>query len=275
MSPAPSHPSGPAPAAAPQRLTTAEYWDAEWERLPTPRQLSPGHPYYGRNGLFMRMLRRRAALRPGMRVLELGGGGPNYRLLALHQWLGAEVTAIDFSAAALARLRQVFELNGGQVRVVTGDFLLHDFGEERFDLVTHWGVLEHFDPPVAVLRRSAELLAPGGQVVFSMPNLAGLSSVLWRRWSPENWSHHVYHDVEEVREAAAAAGLRLTQHFHYGFPCVKIADWERRGVLPSLASGVQMLLTASAVALPVFHRWGGRAVSMERGFVAVPAAGGR
>jgi MPBQ/MSBQ methyltransferase len=46
----------------------------------------------------------------------------------------------------------------------------------RFDAITFWNVLEHIENVRPVLRRAAELLAPGGAVYVVCPNYAA-----WRR----------------------------------------------------------------------------------------------
>lgn len=48
---------------------------------------------------------------------------------------------------------------------------VHQVGEV-FDLVTYGDVLEHLTDPLAVLRQTRELLAPGGRVLICLPNIA-------------------------------------------------------------------------------------------------------
>ena len=61
-------------------------------------------------------------------------------------------------------------------RMIVGDVeeldLDEAFGTERFDVVVFGDVLEHLRDPEAVLERSARILAPGGYVVASIPNVA-------------------------------------------------------------------------------------------------------
>ena len=61
-------------------------------------------------------------------------------------------------------------------KLVLGDVeamdFVESFGEGAFDVVVFADVLEHLRDPVAVLRRAAGLLAPGGSVVISIPNVA-------------------------------------------------------------------------------------------------------
>jgi 2-polyprenyl-3-methyl-5-hydroxy-6-metoxy-1,4-benzoquinol methylase len=61
-------------------------------------------------------------------------------------------------------------------RVEVGDLeaidLVDVFGRESFDIVVFGDVLEHLRDPLRVLRQARPLLAPGGSVIISTPNIA-------------------------------------------------------------------------------------------------------
>ena len=106
--------------------------------------------------------------RTGLRVLDAGCGFATTS--ARIQQLGNEVTGIDSSpeieAIAAKRL----------ARVIHGDVVDADLGNEQFDVIIFADVLEHLPWPVGVLRRYLRWLAPGGSVIISLPNV-GLWSV--------------------------------------------------------------------------------------------------
>ena len=88
---------GPTPH---HELTDPAYWDGVWAEPASDEQLSPLDPQFGRDGAFMRMIRRHVRDLAGQRVLEVGAGA-NYRLLALRRWAGAHVTGVDYSGVGL------------------------------------------------------------------------------------------------------------------------------------------------------------------------------
>ncbi len=258
------------PPSAPERqgLTTPEYWDDEWTRISVGR-ISRLHYFYGKNGIFLRTLRRQV---PGLRarsILEVGGARSRF-LLALARFEGARVTALDYSAVGIRQTTELFAENDCAVEAVHADFLTWDPGDARYDLVVHWGVLEHFPDPAPMLARCAALLAPGGRVVFTMPNLESIGARWWRRWSPENFSKHILHTDEQIDAAAAAAGLRVVNRFHWGPPLFRITAWEQNGVPQLFLTSAQAAALAVDGLVPCWHR-GHRAVSSHRGFVLAPA----
>ena len=116
--------------------------------------------------------------RTGLRVLDVGCGFATAS--ARIQQMGNEVTGIDSSPEIEATVAKRLS------RVIRGDVLTADLGEERFDVIIFADVLEHLPWPVGVLKRYLRWLAPGGSVIVSLPNV-GLWSVrfahLFGRWT--------------------------------------------------------------------------------------------
>jgi 2-polyprenyl-3-methyl-5-hydroxy-6-metoxy-1,4-benzoquinol methylase len=102
-------------------------------------------------------------------VLELGCAS-GYMSRVLVERLGCSVTGIEVDADAADEARKVAS------RVVVADLdrldWTRELGGERFDVVVCADVLEHLRDPAATLRALGPLLAPGGYVVASIPNVA-------------------------------------------------------------------------------------------------------
>jgi 2-polyprenyl-3-methyl-5-hydroxy-6-metoxy-1,4-benzoquinol methylase len=220
-------------------LTDPAYWDGVWAETASVGRLSPLDPQFGREGAFMRMVRRQVGDLSGQRVLEVGAGGANYRLLALNRWGGAQVTGVDHSEVGLALLTEVFRINGAETKIVRGDVLHTTLPRADFDLVVHWGVLEHFSDPVPILRACCAALRPGGRLLFSTPNMEAWAAWGWAHLSPRNWSRHVLHDEAALRRACATAGLEFEHGFYFGGVAVQMAASERGGRIPALLSFTQ------------------------------------
>jgi len=61
------------------------------------------------------------------------------------------------------------------VPVVRTPFLEHNFGEQRFDTVTLWAVIEHLAEPLRFLDKASTLLRPGGHCFVLVPNMRSLA----------------------------------------------------------------------------------------------------
>jgi 2-polyprenyl-3-methyl-5-hydroxy-6-metoxy-1,4-benzoquinol methylase len=102
------------------------------------------------------------------RVLDIGcGAGELGKLLAAP---GNTVAGFDIDQQSAQQARQHLD------RVEVGDLestdLVAVFGPAAFDVVVFGDVLEHLRDPLSTLRQVHGLLAPGGSVVISTPNIA-------------------------------------------------------------------------------------------------------
>ena len=102
------------------------------------------------------------------RVLDVGCS-TGYFAEALTE-RGNEVLGVEYdeASATIARERG-FEVLTADLE--TADLAAH-FGAGSFDVVVYADVLEHLRDPFPVLRSTHDLLAPGGFVVISLPNIA-------------------------------------------------------------------------------------------------------
>ena len=141
-------------AAAPRALRPEDLW--QWDQ-----------DHYG--GLHaVEALARRAAIAPGMAVLDVcaGLGGPA-RFLA-HRF-GVRVTGVDLThsrCAAGARLTALVRL-GPLVRHVRGDAQVLPFRAGAFDAALSQEGLLHVPDKGAVLAECARVLKPGARLAFS------------------------------------------------------------------------------------------------------------
>lgn len=111
-----------------------------------------------------------ALIPDGVRVLDVGCSTGNFAHM-LQEQRGCEVAGIDLSEADIAEARTKFDR--AYVLDVADSTAAELLGQ--FDVIIFADVLEHLTDPRAVLRSLGPLLAPGGRVVYSIPNMAHMS----------------------------------------------------------------------------------------------------
>lgn len=134
------------------------------------------------------------ALRPGVRVLELGCGLGNYTALLAET--GTEIVAIDLSEDLLARARQ---------RLPQVTFLctpaeeLAGIDDASIDCVVGNAVVHHTDI-LLTLRAVLRVLKPGGRMCFTEPNMLN-PQIFFQKHIPafKKWYGDVPHEVAFVR----------------------------------------------------------------------------
>jgi 2-polyprenyl-3-methyl-5-hydroxy-6-metoxy-1,4-benzoquinol methylase len=110
--------------------------------------------------------------RQAARVLDVGCGfGALGRLLAQR---GCVVHGIERNPEAARHL------DGTYARYLIGDVerSAHALEGERYDCIVFADILEHLVDPWTALARYSELLAPGGSVVASIPNIRNIAILL-------------------------------------------------------------------------------------------------
>jgi SAM-dependent methyltransferase len=160
------------------------------------------------------LLRDADAVHPGMRVLDVGCSSGAWLEVAGAAGLAATGVEIGETTARDARRR------GLDVRTGTVEHCFGERASERFELITFWDVLEHLRDPRRELEVAARLLAPGGLIAATFPNVAGwyprLTYRLLARWTgaweyPELPVHLYDFAPATARLLLERAGYRL-QH---------------------------------------------------------------
>lgn len=122
-------------------------------------------------------------------VLEIGSfPGP---FLSTFGKLGYCLNGIDFHPGNETDLPRWLNSMG----YCTGDFHTKDFFEfstdKKFDVVTSFGFIEHFENFEEVIRMHIDLLKPGGTLLITVPNFSGsIQHWLHRTFDKVNLSHH-------------------------------------------------------------------------------------
>ena len=118
------------------------------------------------------------ALAPGSQVLEIGCGA-GFMAIALAQ-RGLRVHAID-SAEAMVELARQHAAESGAVDLLSvdvGDVCSLAFEDRSFDLVIAIGVIPWLEMAELAMQEMARVTKPGGYVILTTANRAGLASLL-------------------------------------------------------------------------------------------------
>lgn len=152
--------------------------------------------------------------KPAARVLDCGAGGGEFSYLMSSR--GYRVTGIEPNDGyrEFARGEYGVDLRPGALDDV-------EFGDNEFDLITIFHVLEHIPDPSAALARLAGWLRPGGHLYVEVPNAVTQVS------SPSNLYHRA--------------------HLYYFAAAPLLALAERAGLLPVMVDGSRFQANLTAI----------------------------
>jgi 2-polyprenyl-3-methyl-5-hydroxy-6-metoxy-1,4-benzoquinol methylase len=119
----------------------------------------------------------------GRNVVEVGSA-PGDFLVEFSRRYGCVPHGIEYSQVGVELNRKMFVTHGfNPDNVIHTDFFSKQFQQkykERFHAVISRGFVEHFSDVSPVLDLHMNLLAPGGYLILSIPNLRGLNYILAR-----------------------------------------------------------------------------------------------
>ena len=181
-------------------LTTRSYWKRVWHGRETK---SVSHVPFA--GLFEEYLN----WSPGKSAIEFGCI-PGDFLVFLNKRFGFKVSGIDFNPETDI-LVQNFKANG----IVDYTFYNLDVRDWKpdiqYDLVCSFGLVEHFQNPMEVIRKHVEAMKSGGLLIIEMPNLRYGQYLLHILLDRESLARHNLNimDLDTVSEMLSKLGLKV------------------------------------------------------------------
>ena len=171
--------------------------------------------FAGRREVVARVLERRLA--PGASVLDVGCGTGFIleRLLRSFDALGVEPDASVRARASADATKRILPGSSDDLAALGG---------RRFDAVLLLDVIEHVDDDSATLRNAAAALAPGGELLVTVP----AHPWLWSRHDELN-QHRRRYTRAMLRRAFAAAGLEPLHISHFNTRLFPLALVHRLG----------------------------------------------
>lgn len=153
-----------------------------------------------------RLVERHAPRRAGRRdVLDVGCATGVFLAAGSDGWrkVGIELTA---EASEVARSQFGLTVHQGTLEQAP-------LGEQQFDVITMWDVLEHLHEPRASLQRVRELLRPGGIYVARVPSLSAWDARLCGRyWAGLDQPRHMFiPDEERLTRMLERSGFRVRE----------------------------------------------------------------
>lgn len=195
-------------------ITTREYWEKSWSLAEVPDPVDPSSDspenrlHRALHAKFVRTLGDRCS--PGAQLIEIGCGGSRW-LPYFHRRFGYQISGIDYSASGIHLLQLILDKARISATLVHGDlFEPPPDMIERFDVVTSFGVVEHFDHTSSAVAACARYLRPGGIMITEVPTMRGPYGLVYRVLQPSIYRAHIPQRRNGLAKAHAEAGLEVT-----------------------------------------------------------------
>lgn len=166
------------------RKTEKEYWDETWSEPVRPRVPS-------RMDVNVRNLTDLLGkhIQPGSRFIEIGCA-PGKFLAWVKVKCHTETWGLDYSETGIRNCRWLFDAMKLDIELRQDDLFNNVLPKRHFDAVASFGFIEHFDDPVEAVRMHAELLAPGGVAIITIPHYGGIYGRMQAEFDASNLAIH-------------------------------------------------------------------------------------
>jgi len=122
---------------------------------------------------------------------------------------GWQVTGVEPSEVLF---REASEKLAGHGTVLPLTLEEADFGDQKFDAITLWDVLEHVEEPMDMMKRCRALLKSDGCLFLNVPDLDSFEAkTLGKRWPLLLPEHMNYFNRPSLKLCGEKSGLRLVR----------------------------------------------------------------
>jgi SAM-dependent methyltransferase len=195
-----------------QNLTDRSFWKAFWEsKKDLIFYIKPDY-------VFGNILAKLVKSNGIKNAVELGGF-PGYYTVYFKKYLGLDATLFDYfiHEGLIKALLAKNDLAYQDISVIEADLFTYQ-PTVKYDLVTSFGLIEHFGDLKDIIARHVALLNPKGTLFVTLPNFTGVNGWIQRRYDPENYAKHniavMYPKV--LMEVCKELGLVEVESFYHG-----------------------------------------------------------
>lgn len=190
-----------------------EYWDSIWEDLALTEIANP--ELGGIKNVTIRIMSKHLEksvadlINKPIELLEVGCGNSVW-LPYFAKKFGFNVTGLDYSELGCEHERRVLKAAGINGEVICSDFFAPpDEMIGKYDVVTSFGVVEHFVPTEGCLEAFARFLKPKGRIITEIPNVQGINGLLMKTTNRPFYDKHVSLSSKTLAEAHEKAGFKI------------------------------------------------------------------
>jgi cyclopropane fatty-acyl-phospholipid synthase-like methyltransferase len=194
-------------------ISTEEYWSDAWKAASLPRRVVADDTSL-RNTVrraFIELLDRWLdGLRgTGAQLIELGCAQSIWLPFIVERY-GLSVAGLDYSEEGCAQSRHMLSRSGVKGEIFLGDMFRPPADlQHRFQVVTSFGLLEHFTDTRAAVEASAGYVDKGGLIISVIPNMNGVPGFLTRIFDRPVYDIHVPLTLKQLSAAHRDAGLEV------------------------------------------------------------------
>lgn len=162
-------------------------------------------------GKYLYLITTKHQSKKKIKLLDVGAGGGEFIEMCSEIPFPFELYAMEFSDHSKDYLASIV----GEDRLFRKSIIETNFGENTFDIITLWGVLEHMSNPYEELLKCSNILSKDGQILILVPNIYSRAFAILGISVPtiNPRSHLSYFSQDSMKVLADRVGLKIERYF--------------------------------------------------------------
>ncbi|HXI00419.1 MAG TPA: class I SAM-dependent methyltransferase [Sphingobacteriaceae bacterium] len=151
-------------------------------------------------------------------AIELGGF-PGYYSIYFKKHLNLDTTLFDYfiSKDIINELLMANQLNVNDIHIIEAD-LFNFQPDQQYDMVSSFGLIEHFGDTKDIISRHVQFLKPGGMLFITLPNFRSVNGWVQKTFDRSNYDKHNIRsmDPQFLSSIAHELGLKEVKAYYHG-----------------------------------------------------------
>lgn len=151
-------------------------------------------------------------------AIELGGF-PGYYAIFLRKYFSLDTTLFDYyiHQEIIEKLFAENDLALADIKIIEADLFSYE-PSTTYDLVSSFGLIEHFQDTQDIIKRHIHFLNDKGTLFITLPNFKGVNGWIQKVFDPYNYRKHYIQcmDIDFLSATAKNLNLQDVQVFYSG-----------------------------------------------------------
>jgi len=191
--------------------TGRDYWNSIWNKKISINEIEIN---YYTNKIIHELYKKFFRYDRTKKIIEIGCA-LSANLLYFNKYFGYHINGFDYEVESVEKTREIYSRMGYDANIYHRDFF-SDEETEKYDIVTSFGVFEHFEDINGSIAHTRHYLKDNGMILTVIPNMNGIVGLLQKLLNRPVYDVHIPYTKEEMKNAHENAGYKTLFCDYFG-----------------------------------------------------------
>ncbi|BCD67747.1 bifunctional 2-polyprenyl-6-hydroxyphenol methylase/3-demethylubiquinol 3-O-methyltransferase UbiG [Nitratiruptor sp. YY09-18] len=173
-----------------------QYWEKIWDQKSDIHKIDTNYYTYS---LLHQLFKYYLEYNSQKSICEIGCAMSPY-LLCFHDKFGYKINGFDYEKSSIIKTKQIYNEMGYEANIFYQD-LFGNYEGEKFDILTSFGVFEHFENLENSIAHTKKYIKDNGIIITVIPNMNGIVGFLQKRFNKRVYDIHIPYTKDDLLKA--------------------------------------------------------------------------